>query len=117
MSDDLTPWSAAVQYGVGDNVIASLKSEEGSFTIMDINQIENGEHMNTAADIVRAQLNAQGQDGNWNYDPYMHGMYNGLECALATIEGRLAQYRAAPKAWLCDQVDKPPLKIEAEHKE
>ena len=30
----------------------------------------------------------QGYDGNWNYDPYMLGLYNGLEMALAIMENR-----------------------------
>jgi hypothetical protein len=49
---------------------------------------------------LRSQLRVQGQNGNWNYDPYMHGMYNGLECALATLEHRDPEYRSAPKKWL-----------------
>lgn len=53
-------------------------------------------------DPLRNQLKIQGGRGNWNYDPYMHGMYNGLECALATLEGREPKYRDAPKEWLCD---------------
>lgn len=53
--------------------------------------------------MVRRQLDIQGQNGNWNHDPYMHGMYNGLECALATIEGREPKYRPAPIEWLKDR--------------
>lgn len=54
----------------------------------------------TKAQQIRGQLDVQGQDGNWNYDSYMHGMYNGLECALATLEGRAPKYRDAPDVWL-----------------
>jgi len=45
---------------------------------------------------VRDQLEIQGRDGNWNYDQYMAGMYNGLECALATLEDREPEYRKLP---------------------
>ncbi len=35
----------------------------------------------------------QGQDGNWNYDEYMRGMYNGMELMLAIMEDREPVYR------------------------
>jgi hypothetical protein len=41
----------------------------------------------------------QGEDGNWNYDPYMQGMFNGLELALAIFEEREPNYREAPTKW------------------
>lgn len=48
----------------------------------------------------------QGQPGNWNYDPYMQGMYNGLELAAAIMENREPVYKDAPprhgKPWLCN---------------
>lgn len=46
------------------------------------------------------QLDVQAQHGNWNYDPYMHGMYNGMECVLATVEGRTPDFRKPPEKWL-----------------
>ena len=42
----------------------------------------------------------QGSDGNWNYDPYMHGLYNGLEMALAIMENREPVFRDKPKKWI-----------------
>lgn len=60
--------------------------------------------LNDGLDAVRNQLNIQAQNGNWNYDPYMHGMYNGLACALATLEGREPEYKSAPDEWICDKV-------------
>lgn len=44
----------------------------------------------------------QGSDGNWNYDPYMQGMYNGMELVLATWEGRKPEFRKSPEKWLSD---------------
>ncbi|XEC97041.1 hypothetical protein AB6A23_11150 [Paenibacillus tarimensis] len=52
---------------------------------------------------IRDLLDVQGQDGNWNYDPYMLGMYNGLECASAVLENREPVYRVAPEKWLSAQ--------------
>ncbi len=51
---------------------------------------------------VRRNLELQGEHGNWNYDAYMLGVYNGIECALATLENRQANCRDAPEAWLRD---------------
>ena len=42
----------------------------------------------------------QGYDGNWNYDPYMFGLYNGLEMALAIMENREPVFREKPKKWM-----------------
>ena len=39
-------------------------------------------------------------NGNWNYDPYMHGMANGLILASAIAEGTEPQYLTAPKKWI-----------------
>lgn len=39
----------------------------------------------------------QGYGGNWDYDEYMWGMYNGLELALAIMEDREPVYKDKPK--------------------
>lgn len=39
----------------------------------------------------------QGNDGNWDADEYMRGMFNGLELALAIFEGREPAYKATRK--------------------
>lgn len=39
----------------------------------------------------------QAQDGNWNVDDYMCGLYNGLEMALAILEGREPDLRTIKK--------------------
>jgi len=51
---------------------------------------------------LRQQVKIQGEHGNWNCNAYMHGMFNGLECALATLENRPPEYRNAPTTWLDD---------------
>ena len=45
-------------------------------------------------------LEQQGQQGTWNYDPYMHGMYNGMEFMVALAEGRDPVFRDPPEKWL-----------------
>jgi len=37
---------------------------------------------------MKELLEVQGRDGNWNLDPYMQGMYNGMELIVALAEGR-----------------------------
>ena len=39
----------------------------------------------------------QGQDGNWNHDHYMRGLYNGIELALSLFEKRSPVYKDSPK--------------------
>ena len=51
---------------------------------------------------VRHMRNVQGYDGNWNYDPYMQGLYNGLEFALSLLEVRQPEFKDAPATWLGD---------------
>lgn len=43
-----------------------------------------------------------GADGTWNFDPYLHGMFNGLELILSFIEDREPQFKNAPDKWLRD---------------
>jgi len=51
----------------------------------------------------------QCSDGNWNYDPYMHGMANGMIFALSLFDDKRPEYLEAPKVWLKDipNDDKP----------
>jgi hypothetical protein len=48
-------------------------------------------------------LKTQGSPGNWDFDPYMHGMYNGMELILAVIEDRDPVYKDGPKEWVKDK--------------
>lgn len=47
-------------------------------------------------------LAVQGDKGNWDYDPYMHGLYNGMEMIVAIFEDREPKFKKAPKQWLAD---------------
>lgn len=51
---------------------------------------------------VRHMLDVQGQTGNWDFDPYMHGLYNGIEFALSILEKREPKFKSAPEKWLAD---------------
>ena len=45
---------------------------------------------------LKESLAIQARNGNWNYSEYMRGMYNGMEFAVAIMEGRAPSYRDAP---------------------
>lgn len=49
---------------------------------------------------LRTLVKTQMSDGNWNYDPYMHGMANGMILMLAVAEGKEPQYLDAPEKWI-----------------
>ncbi|GIO25118.1 hypothetical protein [Oceanobacillus sp. J11TS1] len=50
--------------------------------------------------VMKGVLEIQGYNGNWNYDEYMHGMYNGMEMMLAIAENRAPVFKKAPDEWL-----------------
>jgi hypothetical protein len=58
--------------------------------------------MNDKIKAISDLLEVQGRDGTWNYDPYMHGMYNALELSLSILEDRDPVFREAPEQWLHD---------------
>jgi hypothetical protein len=51
---------------------------------------------------LRGLLEIQGNDGNWNHNEYMLGMYNGMECMLAVLENREVVYRDQPEKYIND---------------
>lgn len=51
---------------------------------------------------LREMKNVQCSDGNWNYDPYMLGLANGIIFSLAMFDNTEPDYLTAPKVWLCD---------------
>ncbi|MCP4355759.1 MAG: hypothetical protein GY793_09060 [Proteobacteria bacterium] len=57
---------------------------------------------------LKSLVDVQGRNGNWNYDRYMHGMYNGMEVLLATIEKKEPVFKDAPEIYLIDK--KAPVK-------
>ena len=51
---------------------------------------------------LKEMLRIQCSDGNWNYDPYMHGMANGMIFALSLFDDKSPEYLSVPKEWLCN---------------
>jgi len=50
-------------------------------------------------------VDIQCDDGNWNMDPYMHGLANGLILGLATVTDKDPKFKEAPEKWLSDKED------------
>lgn len=65
-----------------------------------------GEEFNKMIDKIESMVKIQTTDGNWNYDPYMYGMANGLTLALATIKGVEPEFLDAPEKWISEEGEK-----------
>ena len=55
-------------------------------------------------EMIRDVMKIQGSDGNWDYDPYMHGLYNGMEVIASLLEDREPEFRDAPEVWGFEKV-------------
>ena len=55
-------------------------------------------HLETLEDMIKVQCS----HGNWNFDPYMHGMANGLILARAVLTDTEPEFLKAPDQWLID---------------
>lgn len=47
-------------------------------------------------------IDIQCEDGTWNYDPYLHGMANGLIMAMSVIKGNSPEFLDPPEQFLRD---------------
>ena len=47
----------------------------------------------TAFEAIKTYHQIQGSFGNWNYDDYMLGLFNGIEMCLAALEERDPEFR------------------------
>lgn len=56
---------------------------------------------------LRQLTDVQCDDGNWNYDPYMHGMANGMIFSQSVMEGCEPKYKDSPDTWLADKPTPP----------
>ena len=55
-------------------------------------------------DYIDPLLKIQGTTGNWNYDAYMHGLYNGMVIIRIAVTGsRSIKMVTAPSKWLADR--------------
>lgn len=50
-------------------------------------------------EIIQDLLETQGMNGNWDYNEYMLGLYNGLELSLSILQKREPNYKTPPAKW------------------
>jgi hypothetical protein len=92
-----------------------LPFEPGSLKAGDIIQLRATGTMKTPAEKIRDLLGVQGASGNWDYDPYMLGLYNGLELALSILEGeRQPQFLSKPEGGWRQDVAMPTRSLTAD---
>lgn len=83
-----------------------LYYKNGKDILMDINVGDFSGTTLTAELTARVQaikdlMRIQGSNGHWDYDPYNHGLYNGLAIALGILDGKQEKYlRNSPKEWI-----------------
>lgn len=75
-----------------------MRQAVGEYTIPQI--IEEFVKLKLGASATKAQVAVQTSSGNWDFDPYMQGMANGLILAMANLTGEEPQFLDAPKRWL-----------------
>lgn len=56
----------------------------------------------TPEEVLDDMLAVQCADGNWNYDPYMHGLANGLLMAKSIFTKEEPDFLEAPETWKKD---------------
>lgn len=56
--------------------------------------------LKTALKALRDVLAVQGSKGNWDYDPYMFGLFNGLALAESVMTGEEPEFKEAPPKWI-----------------
>lgn len=47
-------------------------------------------------------IKVQTSPGNWDYDPYLHGMANGMILSQAILKDEEPQFLTAPEKWGAD---------------
>lgn len=52
-----------------------------------------------ALDTLRKLIKVQGSNGNWDHDPYMYGLLNGMVLAESLLTGDSPEFRDAPPKW------------------
>lgn len=82
--------------------IDKLAITEALDSIEEVMADERKDERRTVANEIGEVHEVQGSHGNWNYDPYMHGMYNGMELCSAIVKGVEPKFKKAPKKWIAE---------------
>lgn len=63
---------------------------------------ENHELLKSRIKELENIVDIQCSDGTWNYDPYNHGMANGMILALSLMKSENLEFLNPPKVWVYD---------------
>lgn len=47
-------------------------------------------------------IKIQEDTGNWDYDPYMFGLLNGMYLGLSVLDEKEPNFKSAPETWIAD---------------
>ena len=61
---------------------------------------------------IKNLVSIQGYNGNYNYDEYMLGLYNGMEMILSILEKREPLLRTVPQHSLLKYQERPEIEPE-----
>lgn len=73
---------------------------------VNINLVDASLNLEKKLKTIEDLIKIQSGHGNWDYDPYMHGMLNGMIVIESCITGKQAKFVDAPEKWLIDSPEK-----------
>lgn len=71
-------------------------------TVRCTHQLSKTKTLQIVLDELDDLIKVQATDGNWNYDPYMRGMANGMLLAKSLLDGQDPEYIDSPEMYLRD---------------
>ena len=89
------------------NAVDYIKHESYNDALSSLDEVIDAhiKQLESTQDIV----NVQCSDGNWNYDPYMHGLANGMLVVQSMFTDVPPEFLEAPEEWLEPTGDKVEL--------
>ena len=95
--------SVSALFAGGAAAANPLDLSELSYSIDDLHRWnKKAADWQKSAEKLQQMIDVQLTDGNWNYDPYMHGLANGLIAAKSNFEDKQPVFIDAPDKWLSD---------------
>lgn len=89
-----------------DEEVVRVKLIDGEMGSMMLDlHVDQEEILTKRLNEVKDVLKLAGQDGNWNFDSYNNGLFNGIELARTIMEGGEPQYRQLHKAKFMEDKD------------
>lgn len=94
--ETVTGYGFGIWDGAGFIPLGDVADQVSIIPLQDANSTDRLMYL---TDEIRNIIQIQGTNGNWDWDPYMLGLYNGLELAFAMLEDRPPVFKTKPKVW------------------